>query len=71
VWDALVKIYKEDGIKGLYRGSLLSMSRSILGSGSNLATYSLLKEYLSLKRGWADNAWLDSVCGLASGVVSW
>lgn len=47
------------------------MSRSILGSGSNLATYSLLKEYLIIDKGWADNVTLDMVAGLASGAVSW
>ena len=70
VSHALTSIVKEDGIKGLYRGSLLSMSRSILGSGANLATYSLMKEHLIIQRGWADNAWLDMVSGLGSGVVS-
>ncbi|KAI9104116.1 mitochondrial carrier domain-containing protein [Phlyctochytrium arcticum] len=69
-WDALTRIWKEDGFRGLYRGSVLSMGRSVFGSGSNLAAYSLMKEHLIDKRKWADNAWLDMVCGLASGVVS-
>lgn len=64
-------IVKQDGAKGLYRGSLLSMSRSILGSGANLASYSLMKEHLILEKGWADSAILDMVCGLTSGLVSW
>ena len=55
---------------GLYRGSTLSIFRSILGSGSNLATYSLLKEHLILSRGWSDAIYLDVICGLSSGVVS-
>jgi solute carrier family 25 protein 34/35 len=71
VWHALTVIVKQDGIKGLYRGSLLSMSRSILGSGANLASYSLMKEHLILEKGWADSAVLDMVCGLTSGLVSW
>lgn len=71
VWHALTVIVKQDGFKGLYRGSLLSVSRSILGSGANLATYSLMKEHLILERGWADSALLDMVCGLTSGLVSW
>lgn len=46
------------------------MFRSVLGSGSNLATYSLLKEHLILSRGWSDSIYLDIICGLCSGVVS-
>jgi hypothetical protein len=46
------------------------MFRSIMGSGSNLATYSLMKEHLILSRGWSDSIYLDIICGLASGVVS-
>jgi solute carrier family 25 protein 34/35 len=45
------------------------MSRSIVGSGANLASFSLMKEYL-MERQWKDNAFLDMVCGLSSGVVS-
>ncbi|KNC98752.1 uncharacterized protein SPPG_05734 [Spizellomyces punctatus DAOM BR117] len=69
-WDALRTIWKEDGFRGLYRGSVLSMGRSVFGSGSNLAAYSMMKDHLISERKWADNAWLDMVCGLASGVVS-
>ncbi len=32
--------------------------------------FSMMKEYLSVERKWQDNAWLDMVCGLSSGVVS-
>ncbi|KAI8821304.1 mitochondrial carrier domain-containing protein [Fimicolochytrium jonesii] len=69
-WNALSSIYKADGVRGLYRGSILSMFRSIFGSGSNLAAYSIMKDYLITERQWNDNAWLDMVCGLASGIVS-
>ncbi|KAJ3049388.1 hypothetical protein HK097_009615 [Rhizophlyctis rosea] len=70
VIQGLSSIYRSDGIKGLYRGALLSMGRSIAGSGSNLAAYSMMKEYLITQRDWVDNAWLDMVAGLTSGVVS-
>ncbi|KAJ3179535.1 hypothetical protein HDU85_004808 [Gaertneriomyces sp. JEL0708] len=69
MWDAMRSIYKADGVKGLYRGSVLSMGRSVFGSGSNLAAYSMLKDAL-LENGWKDNAWLDMVCGMSSGIVS-
>ncbi|KAI8924735.1 mitochondrial carrier domain-containing protein, partial [Entophlyctis helioformis] len=70
VWDALRTIYKNEGFRGLYRGSGLSMGRSMVGSGANLSSYSMLKEYLLVEAKWKDNAFLDMVCGLASGVVS-
>ncbi|KAJ3182092.1 hypothetical protein HDU87_000439 [Geranomyces variabilis] len=69
-WNALSTIFKEDGVRGLYRGAVLSMGRSVFGSGSNLAAYSMMKDHLITEKKWADNAWLDMVCGMASGVVS-
>ena len=47
------------------------MGRSIVGSGTNLASYSMIKEWLQRERGWADTVTLDMVAGLSSGVVSW
>ncbi|KAI8607635.1 mitochondrial carrier domain-containing protein [Chytriomyces sp. MP71] len=69
-WDALMKTYQADGVKGLYRGSALSMARSFIGSGVNLTTYSMTKEYLILKRNWKDDWVVDMVAGLGSGVMS-
>jgi solute carrier family 25 protein 34/35 len=69
VWQALKSIYSAEGMPGLYRGSLLSMSRSIVGSGANLGSFSIMKEYL-MERNWKDDAILDMVCGLSSGVIS-
>lgn len=71
VWSALVSIYRNNGLLGLYRGSLLSMGRSIVGSGTNLTSYSMMKEYLVQKASWKDDAFTDMVTGLASGVISW
>jgi solute carrier family 25 protein 34/35 len=46
------------------------MGRSIVGSGTNLASFTMLKEYLMIKRNWVDNAFLDIVGGLGSAVIS-
>lgn len=70
VWHALRTIYTGEGFKGLYRGSLLSMARSIVGSGTNLSAYSMMKEFLLLEHKWKDSLSLDVVCGLSSGIVS-
>ncbi|TPX46974.1 hypothetical protein SeLEV6574_g02905 [Synchytrium endobioticum] len=70
VWHALKSIYMSEGIKGLYRGSVLSMGRSIVGTSTNLASYSMIKEWLQKERGWPDTIALDMVSGIMSGVVS-
>ncbi|KAI8900457.1 mitochondrial carrier domain-containing protein [Globomyces pollinis-pini] len=70
VRGALYSIYQADGLKGLYRGSVLSMGRSIVGSGANLSSFSIMKEYFSVEHNWADDIWLDMVCGLGSGIIS-
>ncbi|KAI8907819.1 mitochondrial carrier domain-containing protein [Gorgonomyces haynaldii] len=70
VMSGLYRIYSQEGFLGLYRGSVLSMGRSIVGSGTNLASYSLMKEALITDYGWKDSVWLDMIAGLASGAVS-
>ncbi|ORX93332.1 mitochondrial carrier [Basidiobolus meristosporus CBS 931.73] len=65
LWDALRSIVKRDGFSGLYRGSTMSMTRSLVGSGSNMTIYSLTKESM-LRRGYADVAWVDTGCGFFS-----
>lgn len=70
VVSALKTIYSIEGAAGLYKGSMLSMARSIVGSSSNLASYSLLKEYLMVSRGWADTPRVDMTAGLFSGLMS-
>lgn len=42
-----------------------------MGSGANLSAFSMLKEFMVLECGFADGAFVDMVCGLSSGVVSW
>ena len=71
VTQALRSIYSQEGIRGIYRGSFLSMSRSMVGSGANLGSFSLMKEHLIVEQKWKDNAILDMVCGMSSGIVSW
>lgn len=71
VWHGWKSIYVKEGFSGLYRGSQLSMLRSFVGSGANLASYSLLKEHLIVEKKWTDSWKVDMVAGLASGVASW
>lgn len=43
---ALKEIFNKDGIKGLYRGVLVTIPRGFLGSGGQLATFGYAKEWL-------------------------
>ena len=70
VGSALKLIYNSEGFRGLYRGSLLSMGRSVVGSGSNLTAYSLMKEYMLTDLKWKDGISIDLISGLGSGLVS-
>lgn len=54
VWSAIRKIYQQEGFRGLYRGSVLSMGRSIVGSGANLSSFSIMREYLNVEQKWKD-----------------
>jgi Mitochondrial carrier protein len=67
VLSGLKSIYVNEGLRGLYRGSLLSMGRSIVGSGANLSTFSLMKEYLVVERKWNDVNTLGLIIGCIIG----
>ena len=54
VVSAIKQIYSQEGVRGLYRGSVLSMGRSIVGSGANLSSFSIMREYLNVERKWKD-----------------
>lgn len=70
VVNGLSSIVRKDGFLGLYRGSIMSVCRSIIGSGVNLSSYHILKDYLIIKHNWRDDVWCDMVAGLASGLAS-
>lgn len=72
VLSGLRDIVQRDGagLRGLYRGAVLSMGRSVIGSGTNLSSYSMIKEWLLVRRGWDDSWVLDMIAGLGSGVVA-
>ncbi|KAJ3359667.1 Mitochondrial oxaloacetate carrier protein [Allomyces javanicus] len=70
IWMALKSIVAQDGTKGLYRGSAMSVGRSIVGSGANLSAFHVMKNYLMAEHGWADNVTTDMVAGMSSGLAS-
>ncbi|CAG8729544.1 4521_t:CDS:2 [Cetraspora pellucida] len=70
VTSALRRImFEEGGIKGLYRGSMISVGRGILGSAANLSSYTMLKDYAK-REGYSDGIPLDMACSLMSAFVS-
>jgi len=62
-------VSEEGGVKGLYRGSTISVNRGILGSAANLSSYTMLKDY-ARKNGYKDGIPLDMGCSLISAFVS-
>lgn len=46
VFDALLKIEKEEGVKGLWRGTLSSVYRAMIANITQLMSYDRSKGYL-------------------------
>lgn len=70
VIDALVRIYKEEGIATWWRGAIPTMGRAMVVNAAQLATYSQAKqlfvEYLALK----DGVFLHFLASMLSGLVT-
>eukprot|EP00742_Colponemidia_sp_Colp-10_P010926 GILJ01012062.1.p1 GENE.GILJ01012062.1~~GILJ01012062.1.p1 ORF type:complete len:552 (+),score=71.10 GILJ01012062.1:45-1658(+) len=69
-WSAFRSILKHEGVSGLYRGSSMSVVRAIVGSGANLPTYSVMREYVLTNRLLADNSFTDIVCSMISSAMT-
>ncbi|KAF9426765.1 Mitochondrial oxaloacetate carrier protein [Podila epigama] len=69
-FSALRTIIGTDGVMTLYRGSMISIARSMLGSAANLTTYSLLKDHARNNWGAQDGIMLDMGSSLVSAFVS-
>lgn len=68
--NALHKIYKVRGIRGLYRGVLGNVPRAALGSGAQLATFEPTKQFMKRHDLQFRNSMANSfVCGLTAGSV--
>ncbi|GJJ74301.1 hypothetical protein EMPS_06659 [Entomortierella parvispora] len=69
-FSALRTIITTDGAMTLYRGSMISIARSMLGSAANLTTYSLIKDHARNNWGAEDGIMLDMTSSLVSAFVS-
>lgn len=70
VFHALANIGKEEGITGLWKGAVPTMSRCVVTNAAQLSTYSQAKEML-LKTGYlVDNIWCHFCSSMLSGLVT-
>jgi solute carrier family 25, member 34/35 len=65
---ALMKIYRAHGIRGLYRGSLVTFPRGMLGSGSQIAAFGYTKDLLQRKTNLDETA-ISFLSGCVAGTV--
>ena len=68
VADALLKIAREEGILGLWKGSHISALRSAVNTATNLTTYTMLKETLVDKEVLADGVTMHVTCCLNASI---
>ncbi|KAK3816366.1 MAG: mitochondrial carrier domain-containing protein [Benniella sp.] len=69
-FSALRTIITNEGAMTLYRGSVISIARSMLGSAANLTTYSLIKDHARNNWDAQDGVMLDMMSSLASAFIS-
>lgn len=74
-WDATVQVYKKAGVRGLYKGTLITMAREIPGFGCYFASYDYL---CNMSMRIFKNEHRDTihpvtlcVCGGVSGIFTW
>lgn len=67
---AFKKIYRERGIRGLYRGATANIPRASLGNGAQLATYEPLKDYMKRNNLAFKNSTVNSfICSIIAGAA--
>lgn len=69
----VARLYKEGGIRSIYKGSLATLARDGPGSAAYFATYEYVKNYLSKDNGQDDGLSLGAitVAGGLAGVAMW
>lgn len=66
--DAFRKIYRAHGMRGLYRGVLVTIPRGMLGSGSQIASFGYTKDILQRKTD-LNSTIISFVSGCVAGTV--
>ncbi|XP_078234406.1 solute carrier family 25 member 35 isoform X2 [Pogona vitticeps] len=72
MFDALLMIHKEHGVMGLWRGALSSIPRVMVGSSTQLATFSSAKDVLARLEVFPKDSWQVSLsaCMISSTTVA-
>lgn len=70
VIDALIRIYKEEGIKTWWRGTVPTMGRALVVNAAQLATYSQAKQLFAQHLGVKDGIFLHFLASMLSGLVT-
>lgn len=70
VFDALFRIYREEGIVTLWRGAVPTMGRAMVVNAAQLASYSQAKQYLANTGYFHEGIFLHFLASMISGLVT-
>ncbi|XP_003745435.1 mitochondrial 2-oxoglutarate/malate carrier protein [Galendromus occidentalis] len=70
VFDAIIRISREEGVLTLWRGCGPTMGRAVIVNGAQLASYSQAKEFLLSREIVADNIGCHTAAAMISGLVT-
>ncbi|XP_066253081.1 mitochondrial 2-oxoglutarate/malate carrier protein-like [Euwallacea similis] len=70
VFDALFRIYREEGIVTLWRGAVPTMGRAMVVNAAQLASYSQAKQYLVKSGYFHEGIFLHFMASMISGLVT-
>nr|CAI5851354.1 unnamed protein product [Callosobruchus analis] len=70
VFDALFRIYREEGLLNLWRGAVPTMGRAVVVNAAQLATYSQAKQMLQQSLQIKDGVLLHFLSSMTSGLVT-
>lgn len=70
VFNALIRITREEGLLTLWRGCIPTMGRAMVVNAAQLATYSQAKQYLVDSIGLSDGIFLHFNASMISGFVT-
>lgn len=70
VIDALIRIYREEGLLTLWRGAIPTMGRAMVVNAAQLASYSQAKQMLSQHFELKDGVFLHFCASMISGLIT-
>lgn len=69
--DVVKKLYKQGGVKSIYRGSVATLLRDVPASGMYFLTYEAIKDYVT-DHGKHEPSILGTICaGGSAGIANW